>query len=91
MDLVKHLNQRGGGEPGILAPGAGRGEHSGESELLRRPGHLPEVIEVRRPLCAGRAGRGMLCPRPTIVRPSPEVGRNQSKINAMSGRSPYSK
>ena len=42
--------QRGGDQPGVLAPGAGRGEHRLEAELLGGAGHLGQVLDVRRPL-----------------------------------------
>ena len=93
-------DQRGGGQPGVLAPGAGRGEHASKPELLGGPGDLAEVVDARRaawrparrwpgPRRAGSTGRpiGMLCPRPMIARPSPEVGRNQWKVRLMTSPS----
>ena len=37
------------GQPGVLAPGAGRGEHRLEAQLIRRPGDLGQIVDVRGP------------------------------------------
>ncbi len=47
------LGERGGDQPGVLAPGARRGEHRLEAELLGRPGDLAEVVDGGRPEGAG--------------------------------------
>src|SRR5580693_632997 len=39
----------GGDQPGVLAPGPGRGEHGLEAKLLGGAGHLGQVLDVRRP------------------------------------------
>ena len=53
MTSVEHR----GGQPGVLAPGAGRGERADEAELLGGAGDLAEVVDGGRAGAAGRADR----------------------------------
>src|SRR5262249_50082564 len=77
--------QRGGDQPCVLAPGARRGEHRRETELLRGAGHLGEVLDVRWPFLRGGAAdmRGVRPPRrgqavpPAHDRPAVAGGRQE--------------
>src|SRR6185295_3537924 len=74
-------DQRGRGQPGVLAPGTGRGEYRREAELLRGPGHLPQVLEVRRPVGGLRLGYRQAVPaavdRPAVARGGQEPVEGQ--------------
>jgi hypothetical protein len=49
LQPLGHLGEHRGGEPGVLAPHAGRGERGLEAQLLGAARYLPEIGDRRRP------------------------------------------
>ncbi|GDY57808.1 hypothetical protein SVIO_084310 [Streptomyces violaceusniger] len=49
-----------GGQPGVLAPGTGRGERTGEAEVFGGAGDLGEIADGRRTVPSGRGDGGAM-------------------------------